>query len=160
MIILGIDPGSRRIGYGVIETGNPPRLLEVGILKITRKDNPGALAETGQAMRQIIHMFQPTHLALEKLFFLKNRTTGIAVAEARGIILATAEEYGLQIHEYAPNEIKMALTGHGGADKKAVAKMVHLILHSKPLKVVDDATDALAIALVAAQRIPMAERLH
>lgn len=160
MIILGIDPGSRRIGYGVIEDGNPPRLLDVGILTITKKDNPGALAEARGALQKLIDTHKPAYLAIEKLFFLKNRTTGIAVAEARGVVLATAEENGLGIHEYSPNEIKLALTGDGSADKRAVAKMVRLIVRRNELEVVDDATDAVGIALVAAQRIPLHDRLR
>ncbi len=160
MIILGIDPGSRRIGYGIVETGNPPVVHDVGLITITKKDNPAALAELRTGIGLLINAHGPTHLAIEKLFFLKNRTTGIAVAEARGVILATAEEHGLLIHEYSPNEIKLALTGDGGADKKAVSKMVRLIVKLPPEKLVDDATDALAIALVAAQRIPLAARLR
>jgi crossover junction endodeoxyribonuclease RuvC len=160
MIILGIDPGSRRIGYGVVETGNPPVVRGVGIFTITKKDNPAALSELRQGLERLIKIHAPTHLAIEKLFFLKNRTTGIAVAEARGVILVAAQEAGLIIHEYSPNEIKLALTGDGGADKKAVSKMVRLLVKLPPEKLVDDATDALGIALVAAQRIPLAERLR
>jgi len=168
MIILGIDPGSRRIGYGLIDaSGSKPVLQGVGIFTITRNDNPGALAELRSQLQDLIRTARPTHLAIEKLFFTKNRTTGIAVAEARGVVLATAEEAKLKIHEYSPNEIKLALTGNGSADKQAMAKMVRLILPvaaggggiAVPAKLLDDATDALAIALVAAGRIPLSERI-
>jgi crossover junction endodeoxyribonuclease RuvC len=164
MTILGIDPGSRRIGYGVVDAGNPPTLHAVGIVPITEKANPAALAELKHEIERLIAVYRPTHLGVEKLFFMKNRTTGIAVAEARGVVLSAAYEAGLHIHEYTPNEIKLALTGDGGADKRAIAKMVRLILKNAPedklpAKLIDDATDALAIALVAAQRIPLAERL-
>lgn len=154
MTIIGIDPGSRRIGYGVIETAEgKPIYRTAGILKIVSSKDPEALRETRTELDRLLDKWRPRVVAIEKLFFLKNRTTGIQVAQARGVILAACAERDLRIEEYAPNEVKADLTGYGGADKKAMHKMVRLILNQPELKLIDDASDALGMALVAAQRI-------
>jgi len=153
MIILGIDPGTRRIGYGVIENGGrKEKFLDAGILKIKSGDDLGALQETKTQIGRLIKKHRPRILAIEKLYFMKNQKTAMAVAEARGAIILSAAEKGLDIREYSPNEIKAAITGYGLADKKAVLKMVKLILDEPSLKVIDDASDALAVAILASQR--------
>ena len=88
-------------------------------------------------------------LGIEKLFFAKNQKTAMAVAQARGAILLAAEEAGLTIKEYAPNEVKLGIAGYGFADKKAILKMVRLMLKKPDLAVIDDASDALALAIMA-----------
>lgn len=93
---------------------------------------------------------KPDVLAIEKLYFAKNQKTALAVAQARGVILLAGKEHGLRIREYAPNEVKIGVTGYGAADKKAVLKMVRLILKRPDLSVIDDASDALALAILAA----------
>jgi crossover junction endodeoxyribonuclease RuvC len=153
MTILGIDPGTRRIGYGVIKK-LPGKLgfVSAGLLKIKGGDDFSALKETRRQIEGIIGKFKPEILAIEKLYFMRNQKTGIQVAQARGVILLSALEKGLKILEYAPNEIKAGITGYGFADKKAVLKMVKLILGKSDLDIVDDASDALAVAILASQK--------
>jgi crossover junction endodeoxyribonuclease RuvC len=157
MIILGIDPGTTRAGYGVIQSGGTPKLIAAGILKVPLAgDKADVLEAIRNGIVSLCAEHHPDIVAVEKLFFAKNRKTALAVAEARGVILMAAREAGVDIREYSPNEVKMAVTGYGGADKKAVLKMVRLILHSPDLKVIDDASDALAIALAASQNLRQA----
>lgn len=153
MIILGIDPGTRRIGYGVVEN-SPARLklIEAGLLKIESKDDLGATREIKKQIDATIKKFKPEVLSIERIFFMKNQKTGIKVAEARGIIISSALEKKLRIEEYNPNEIKTALTGYGLADKRSVLKMVKLILKEPGLKIIDDASDALALAIIACRK--------
>ena len=151
MITLGIDPGTRRIGYGVVDSrGNSTRYLAAGLFKIEEKEDIPALEETKQEIDRLIATYQPDAVAVEKLFFSKNQKTAMAVAQARGVILLALKEQGVPIHEYTPNEVKMGVTGYGFADKKAVLKMVRLILNKQDLKVIDDASDALALAIFCA----------
>ncbi|HTY40090.1 MAG TPA: crossover junction endodeoxyribonuclease RuvC [Candidatus Paceibacterota bacterium] len=149
MIILGIDPGTRRVGYGLIEkTDGQLRLVDAGLLKIAGSDDAAALVELRSHLSELIKTHRPDRLAVEKLFFSQNRTTALQVAQARGVVLLTATEAGIPIFEYAPNEVKAAVTGHGLSDKEAVLKMVRLILGVPNLDVIDDASDALALAIV------------
>ncbi len=152
MRVLGIDPGSRRIGFGLIESGAKPALLEAGLVPITAGEDAPALAELRQRLAAFIAHHEPDLVAVERLFFTKNRTTGIAVGQARGVVLECAASAGIRIAELTPNEVKQGVTGSGNADKQAVAKMVRLILGKPELALIDDAMDAIAIALVAAQR--------
>jgi crossover junction endodeoxyribonuclease RuvC len=92
-------------------------------------------------------------MGIEKLYFAKNQKTAIAVAQARGVVLLSVGEHGIPVKEYTPNEVKSGITGYGFSDKKAVLKMVRLILGKHDLKIIDDASDALAIAIVAASGI-------
>lgn len=154
MIVLGIDPGTRRVGYGLVKrAGGKIIFLAAGLLRIKSKDDTGALFEIKQEIDKLIRKFRPEILATEKLFFMKNQTTGLQVAQARGVILLSGREAGLRVQEYGPNEIKASLTGYGLADKKAVLKMVRLILDKPDLEIIDDASDALGVAIVATQRI-------
>jgi crossover junction endodeoxyribonuclease RuvC len=150
MITLGIDPGTRRVGYGLVR--NERGVLEfiaAGILKIESADDPGALVETKREIDMLIRKYKPSAVAVEKLFFAKNQKTALAVAQARGVILLAACESKVPIQEYTPNEVKLGVTGYGFADKKAVLKMVRLILNKQDLKIIDDASDALALAILA-----------
>ncbi len=151
MIALGIDPGTRRVGYGVVEKKKDGvlRFVAAGILKIKGTDDVTALAETKKGISTIIKKYRPDLLGIEKLFFAKNQRTAMAVAQARGVLILAATEAGVPIKEYTPNEIKLGVTGYGLADKKAVLKMVRLILGKQNLKVIDDASDALAGAIMA-----------
>lgn len=149
MIALGIDPGSRRIGYGVVESNGPAvTFVTAGILTITSTDDVPALEEIKKGIDTLIKKHQPAVVAVEKLFFAKNTKTALAVAQARGVILLATKECGVRIKEYTPNEVKLGVTGYGFADKKAVLKMVRLILNKKDLAVIDDASDALALAIL------------
>ncbi len=149
MIALGIDPGTRRIGYGLVEIkAGKLAFIAAGILPITTSDDASALLEAKQAMDSIIKKYRPEVMGIEKLYFSKNQKTAMAVAQARGVALLAAKECGMKIKEYTPNEVKQGVTGYGHADKKAVLKMVRLILNKHDLAVVDDASDALALAIL------------
>lgn len=150
MITLGIDPGTRRVGYGIVRgNGREAELIDAGILKIEGESNAEALGEINKELAGLIKKHKPEVVAIERLFFAKNQKTALAVAEARGVIMLCAEEQGLRIKEFTPNEVKMGVTGYGHADKKAVLKMVRLILKEPQLDVIDDASDALALAIMA-----------
>jgi crossover junction endodeoxyribonuclease RuvC len=151
MIAIGIDPGTRRVGYGVIlQEKSDAIFVEAGIIPIKSTDDVGALHETKQGLDALIAKHKPDVLAIEKLYFAKNQKTALAVAQARGVILLAAKERGIRIREYTPNEVKIGVTGYGAADKKAVLKMVRIILKQPGMDVIDDASDALALAILAA----------
>ena len=161
MIILGIDPGSRRVGYGAIDaSGTQPKLLGAGILDLPRIDQGDALFEIKNKIAELIRTYKPELLAIERLYFSKNQKTALAVAEARGVILLTAREQNIRVAEYAPNEVKSGITGYGFADKAAVLKMVQILLGAKDLHLVDDASDALGVALLAASRARIDKQKH
>ena len=152
MKILGIDPGIGICGFGLIEVGKKAkadaRLLDYGV--VTTPINsplPGRLKELYESLREVFDQTKPDVVSVEKLFFSKNITTGIAVAEARGIVLLVAEQNQVPVYEYTPNEIKKTLTGYGSAMKPQMQEMVrvHLNLAEKPKP--DDAADALAAAI-------------
>ena len=150
MRILGIDPGIGICGFGLIEasTGFQARALDYGAVT-TKVDAPmpERLKELYESLKIVFQETKPDVVAIEKLFFSKNITTGIAVAEARGVILLVAEQSGAKVREYTPNEIKKSLTGYGSATKTQMEEMVriHLGLKQKPKP--DDAADALAAAI-------------
>jgi len=150
MKILGIDPGIGICGFGLIETvsGADAKALDFGVVKTTvDAPLPSRLKELYDSLVEVFDETKPEVVAVEKLFFSKNITTGIAVAEARGIVLLVAEQRGLPVYEYSPNEIKKSLTGYGSATKTQMQEMVrvHLGLEKKPRP--DDAADALAAAI-------------
>lgn len=151
MIALGIDPGTRRIGYGIVRSeGTALAYLAAGILKIKSMDDVSALEETKKGVDRLIKKYEPDVVGVEKLYFAKNQKTAIAVAQARGVILLAAREQKIPLREYAPNEVKLGVTGYGFADKAAILKMVRLILQKPGLTIIDDASDALALAIMAA----------
>lgn len=153
MIILGIDPGTRRIGYGAVEYERGViSLIDAGLLTIEGGDDQSALNETREQINKIVKKIKPSVLSIEKLYFMKNQKTALQVAQARGVIVSAAMEHGLEIREFGPNEIKLGITGYGLSDKKAVFKMVRLILNEPELDVIDDASDALAVAIIACRR--------
>lgn len=150
MRILGIDPGLGRCGFGLIETSSRAgaKALDFGVVTTTVDlDLPSRLLELYDSVFQVFEETKPEIVAIEKLFFAKNITTGIAVAEARGIVLLVAAQKKLPVYEYTPNEIKKSLTGYGAATKTQISEMVrvHLGLEKKPKP--DDAADALAAAI-------------
>lgn len=150
MKILGIDPGIGICGFGLIETSSRAnaRALDYGAVTTTvDAPLPARLKELYDSLQEVFDQAQPEVVAVEKLFFSKNITTGIAVAEARGIVLLVAEQKKLPVYEYSPNEIKKSLTGYGAASKAQIQEMVrvHLGLEKKPKP--DDAADALAVAI-------------
>lgn len=153
MIALGIDPGTRRVGYGLVKSaGSELAFIAAGILAIKSTDDAQALRETKEELDALIKKYRPDVMGVEKLYFAKNQKTALAVAQARGVVLLAATERGLPIKEYTPNEVKLGVTGYGLADKKAVLKMVRLMLGKHDLAVIDDASDALALAIMASGR--------
>ena len=154
MIILGIDPGLATMGYGVINAvkGNYS-VIDYGAV-VTPKDCtlPQRLKQLEEGVQELIETFKPDNIAIEELFFSKNVTTGIAVSEARGVILLTAVKgLGDEVYEYTPNQIKQAVTGYGGADKMHMHHMVQALLRLKSVPRPDDAADALVVAICHAQ---------
>jgi crossover junction endodeoxyribonuclease RuvC len=154
MRILGIDPGTATVGWGVIEMdGGKPFVIASGHIS-TPKEMPLSkrLLEIARDIREIIHLYQPSEAGVEELFFFKNQKTVISVAQARGAILLTLEENNVIIFGYTPLQVKQALTNYGRADKTQVQQMVKAILNLKEIPKLDDTADALAIALCHAQR--------
>lgn len=150
MIILGIDPGIATMGYGVVDkdkNGNC-RAIDYGVV-VTPKEEilPVRLAILEEGVNKIIDRFAPEEVALEELFFTKNITTGIAVAQARGVTLLACVKKCGRLYEYTPMQIKQALTGYGRADKQQIQQVVTSLLRLKSVPRPDDAADALAIAL-------------
>lgn len=160
MIVLGIDPGSRRMGYGIISSQANSKLefLAADILPIKSKEESGALLEIRQGLLGLIKKYSPDAVVVERLFFSQNQKTALAVAQARGVILMTASEYGIPILEASPNEVKSGIGGYGHADKKAMLKMVRLILSLPGLELIDDASDALAMAIFGAGRLRLTSK--
>ncbi|MDP3729812.1 MAG: crossover junction endodeoxyribonuclease RuvC [bacterium] len=154
MIIIGIDPGSTRIGYGVIETGSPMRAKDYGVIEIKRKESSLLIKEAARALTELIARHKPTVVGIEKIYFAKNVKTGIEVAQTRGALILTLAEHNIPVHELSPSEVKLAVTNYGLSDKKAVAKMVGLLLNIERVAGYDDASDALAIAIATAGKLP------
>ena len=148
MRILGIDPGYAIVGYGVIEAGGGRyRPVEYGAITTPAGQDFGQrLVEIYQGMGEILTRLKPEAAAVEKLYFTNNKTTGIGVAEARGVILLALAQHGVPLYEYTPMQVKLAVTGYGKADKKQVMQMTQRLLHLTKLPRPDDAADALAIA--------------
>ncbi len=151
MKILGIDPGSTLMGFGLIEeNAGTLSMLNVGVLKMAEKDPTRKLLELSQKLSKLLDETRPALVGLEKLYFSKNKKTALEVSQARGVIANTLLSRGLPILEYGPGQIKMAVTGYGNADKESVAKMVKYILKLPADQLDDNASDALAIAVTAA----------
>ncbi len=154
-IILGIDPGFGRIGWGVIiQDKSDWRIVNYGCIETDVKDKfVDRLSELHCEIINIIKKYKPTRMAVEDLFFFKNAKTAIKVGQARGVILLTGVQNNLPIDEFTPLQVKQALTGYGRADKQQMQKMVQVVLKLKqPIKS-DDAADALAVALCAGQSL-------
>jgi len=154
--ILGIDPGFGRIGYGIIEQikGNEWKALDFGCIE-TQMSDPfiDRLAEIHNQIIKLIKTYSPSRMAVEELFFFKNLKTAIKVAEARGVIILSGVEQGLEIDEFTPLQVKQAVTGYGRAEKGQMQKIVAMILGIKEKIKSDDAADALAVALCAGQSL-------
>lgn len=146
--ILGIDPGTTRLGYAVISgTPSAPLLVASGVIGDRNLSKEKRLWHIHRGLLVVIKEFMPDVIALEKLFFSKNVKTAMMVAEARGVILLTAQSANLKVYEYAPQEIKIALTSRGNADKKQVAAMAKAVLKTNYTPRWDDESDAMAIAI-------------
>lgn len=149
MVILGIDPGLAIVGWGVIEyAGTKFRVLGYGSIETPAgTETPERLQTIYHDLREIIERYRPDEMAIEELFFDKNITTGIRVAEARGVLLLAAREMGVRLFEYTPMQVKQSVCGYGKAEKKQIIMMVTSILRLKAPPKPDDTADALAIAI-------------
>ena len=149
MIVLGIDPGTARLGYGVIDTtGGDPALIDYGVAETHADDSmPDRLLQIYGNVRLLLSEHNPDVMAVEKLFFARNVTTALAVGQARGVVLLAAAERGIPVREYTPSEVKQSIVGYGKADKNQVQEMVRIILGLDHIPRPDDAADALAIAV-------------
>ena len=153
-IILGIDPGIARMGWGVVEEtgGGKPQAKAYGCFETpSSMKHEARLAAVHQELTCLIKKYKPDRVAVEKLFFSKNVKTALQVGEARGVILMTCAELQVLCLEISPKEVKQALTGYGQADKQQMQKMVQLILKLPEIPKPDDAADALALALCASR---------
>lgn len=162
MIVLGIDPGSAALGYGVIERiGGRLRTIDVGCLQ-TSPDLPLGmrLHAIHECVTELIELHAPALVGVERLFFSKNVQTAFAVGQARGVVLLAAAQHGIDVREATPNEVKSAVAGYGAADKEQVGRMVATILGLKAVPTPDDAADALAVAICVANRERAGERLN
>lgn len=150
MVILGIDPGTTRIGYGLIEKNNGKiTFRDAGMIE-TSDSGPGEkLLEIKKKLSDLLEKYNPDLVGVEKLFFSKNKKTAFRVSEARGVILALLAEKSVPFVEILPKEAKLSVTGSGNAGKDGVAKMVGYILNIPAGGYIDDTTDALAIAIAA-----------
>lgn len=153
MRILGIDPGFATVGWAVLdsERGNLQPVAYGAITTPAHTNFESRLLMIKKDLETIIDRYSPTEMAIEELFFNTNITTGIAVAEARGVILCTAFERGLKISEYTPLQVKQAVVGYGKAEKQQVIAMVTSILKLKKPPKPDDTADAVAIAICHSQ---------
>jgi crossover junction endodeoxyribonuclease RuvC len=154
VIVLGIDPGTAAVGYGVIDrTGGRLRAVDHGAFETPPElALPERLLAIHSFLRELIELHGPTLLGVERIFHTRNVQTALAVGHARGVVLLAAAEHGLEVREATPSEVKVAVTGYGAADKEQVATMVATILGLPEVPVPDDAADALAIAIWTAHR--------
>lgn len=149
MRILGIDPGYERMGVAIIEkAGGKETLVFSGCIRTDPKLSlPDRLVIVGTALQNIIAQHQPDQAAIEALYFAKNTTTALKVAEARGVIQYVITQANVPLIEYHPNAIKIAVTGYGNATKDAIATMVPRLIAMDGTKKIDDEMDAIAVAL-------------
>ena len=154
MRIIGIDPGTGILGFGVIEVeGQKVQLVDAGVIRTPVHEDDAVRLETiFQELTDIIVQTKPAIMSVEKLFFARNVTTAMTVSQARGVVLLCARLAGLQIFEYTPMQIKQAITGYGKADKKQMQEMVRILLKLKVIPKPDDAADALAAAITHASQ--------
>jgi crossover junction endodeoxyribonuclease RuvC len=146
--ILGIDPGTARLGFGLIDADDSYTAVDFGVIQ-TPSTNPMAerLLVLYDHLRSLIEQHSPAVMAVEQLFFSRNVTTAIAVGQARGVAMLLAAQSGIKVVEYTPSEIKQAISGYGNADKHQIQALVQMLLELDQIPHPDDAADALAIAL-------------
>lgn len=149
MRILGIDPGTGILGFGVIDvTKGKAQMVDAGVIRTPVKEDDAVRLQTiYDELTEIIKETKPNQMSVEKLFFAQNVTTAMTVAQARGVVLLTGKQAGLEIFEYTPLQIKQAVTGYGRAEKKQIQEMVRVILQLKEVPKPDDCADALAAAI-------------
>lgn len=149
MRILGIDPGTGILGFGVIDADRgKATLVDAGVIRTSSKEDDASRLQTiYDELTSVIAETKPTEMSVEKLFFAQNVTTAMTVSQARGVVLLCGKQAGLELYEYTPLQIKQALTGYGRAEKKQIQEMVRVILQLKAIPKPDDCADALAAAI-------------
>lgn len=149
-LALGIDPGTATTGYGLVRLEQDGSLVAVkyGVI-LTPKDAsaPARLEMIYNELCELLNQYKPETAAVEKLFFSRNVTTALAVGQARGVVMLALQKAGIETFEYTPKEVKNAVAGYGGADKRQVQEMVRALLQLDAIPRPDDAADALAIAI-------------
>lgn len=150
MKVIGIDPGSTRVGYGVVVLENgTPSFVKAGILPVTATGTGERLVQIERSFSKLLRSERPHIIAIEKIYFSKNAKTVVEVTQSRGVLTMVGAKLKIPVFEYTPLEVKLGIAGYGLADKRAVAKMVQKILRIDLHGAYDDATDALAISLIA-----------
>lgn len=150
MLALGIDPGTATVGYGLVREHSDGSLQAIHYGVITTPPHLSMAARLKQIydeVTQLIEIYQPDRAGVEELFFARNVTTAITVAQGRGVILLAITNAGLPIYEYKPNVVKQSISGYGGADKSQMQEMVRMLLGLEQIPRPDDAADALAVAI-------------
>lgn len=152
MRILGIDPGTGILGFGIIDNQKGKlSLVDAGVIRTpVHQADSERLFTIYHELEELMDEFKPQVMSVEKLFFLRNITTAMSVAQARGVVLLLGKQRQLDLYEYTPLQIKQAVTGYGKADKKQIQEMVKVILELKQIPKPDDAADALAAAICCA----------
>lgn len=166
MRVLGIDPGSETLGWGVVKKdGNIYRLLQYGTVKSSPREPFGKrLLKISDGIEEVIARFQPNILSIEEAFYAVNVKVALKLGQVRGVALMLAEKHALEIHEYAPRLIKQTVVGYGNAEKQQVGEMVRILLKLPTVPEPHDAADALAAAIchfhhaTSLQKIAAAER--
>jgi crossover junction endodeoxyribonuclease RuvC len=156
MRILGIDPGTGILGFGVIDIDAKGKasLNDAGVIRTPpNQADSDRLFTIYEELTELIKELKPEIMAVEKLFFAQNVTTAMSVSQARGVVLLCGKQFGLDLYEYTPLQIKQALTGYGRADKKQIQEMVRVVLGLTETPKPDDCADALAAAICCSMTI-------
>lgn len=161
MRVLGIDPGSETLGWGVVEgSGLKYAGVEFGTVRSSPKlPFPKRLANIYAGVSQVLDRYSPDVVSIEEAFYAVNASTALKLGQVRGVVLLVAEQRGLEIAEYAPRLIKQTVTGYGAADKHQVGEMVRVLLRMKSVPTPHDAADALAIAICHFHHAGMRDRI-
>jgi crossover junction endodeoxyribonuclease RuvC len=160
MRILGIDPGSRLTGYGIIEqSGQRFHYIASGCIRIEAEYFPDRLKQIFDGLVQIVDLYQPQQMAIEQVFMHKNADSALKLGQARGAAICAVQTKGLPVFEYAARQVKQAVVGKGNADKAQVQHMIKILLSIQG-ELALDASDALALALSHAHYQQTSQRLH
>jgi crossover junction endodeoxyribonuclease RuvC len=160
-VVLGIDPGLTRCGYAVLSaSGSTVSLSALGVLRTSPgNDLPSRLAEIAGEIEELLNEYQPSAVAVERIFFQSNVRTAMGVGQVSGLVLSAAARRGVEVAQYSPNQVKLAITGWGGADKVQVQKMVKQRLKLNSIPKPADAADAAAIALCHIASSPLLSKI-
>ena len=162
MKVLGIDPGTAALGYGIVErSGGRLREVDHGVLNTSPDLSlPERLLAIHSLVDELLSLHEPDFMGVERLFFSRNVQTALGVGQARGVVLLAAAQHGTPVREATPNEVKSAIAGYGAADKEQVGRMVTVILQLPEVPTPDDTADALAIAICTANAERAGDRLN